>query len=131
MLGVDLVGSRWIEAAHVGWLVGPDGSSRIQRDRLDDQSDDQSASDKESDGKVSGGRGLTVCGEAATLGALGLTRYGVNHPATNGVGRSPTHPGCAPSWARRVGPRGRELQLARVTVRVGVVGLGREVDVDG
>jgi hypothetical protein len=37
MLGVDLVGSRRIEPAHVGWPVGPDGSRRIQKDRLDDQ----------------------------------------------------------------------------------------------
>jgi hypothetical protein len=47
MLGVDLIGSRRIEPAHVGWLIGPDGSSRIQKDRLEDQTDDQSASDKE------------------------------------------------------------------------------------
>ena len=37
MLGVDLDGSRRIEPAHVGWPVGPDGSKRIQTDRLDDQ----------------------------------------------------------------------------------------------
>jgi hypothetical protein len=49
MLGVDLVGSRRIEPAHVGRIVGPDGSRRIQKDRLDDQMDDQSASDRESD----------------------------------------------------------------------------------
>ena len=30
-------------------IVGPDGSRRIQTDRLDDHWDDQSASDKESD----------------------------------------------------------------------------------
>jgi hypothetical protein len=29
MLGVDLDGSRRIEPAHVGWLVGPDGYRRI------------------------------------------------------------------------------------------------------
>jgi hypothetical protein len=34
MLGVDLDGSRRIWAAHVGCLVGPDGSRRIQKDRL-------------------------------------------------------------------------------------------------
>jgi endonuclease/exonuclease/phosphatase family metal-dependent hydrolase len=33
----------------VGRIVGPDGSRRIQKDRLDDQMDDQGASDKESD----------------------------------------------------------------------------------
>src|SRR5215211_5195787 len=49
MLRVDLDGSRRIEPAHVGGLVGPDGSRRIQTDRLDDQMDDQGASDKESD----------------------------------------------------------------------------------
>jgi hypothetical protein len=32
MLGVDLDGSRRIEAAHVGCLVGPDRSRRIQKD---------------------------------------------------------------------------------------------------
>jgi hypothetical protein len=41
MFGVDLDGSRRIEPAHVGCLVGPDGSRRIQKDRLDDQTDDQ------------------------------------------------------------------------------------------
>jgi hypothetical protein len=29
MLGVDLDGSRRIEPAHVGCLIGPDGSRRI------------------------------------------------------------------------------------------------------
>jgi hypothetical protein len=51
MLGVDLDGSRRIEPAQVGCRVGPDGSRRIQKDRLDDQTDDQGASDAESDGK--------------------------------------------------------------------------------
>ena len=46
MLGVDLDGSRRIEPAHVGCLVGPDGSRRIQKDRLDDQTDDQGLSDR-------------------------------------------------------------------------------------
>jgi hypothetical protein len=55
MLGGDLVGSRRIEPAHVGWPVGPDGSKRIQKDRLDDHWDDQGASDKESDAKASMG----------------------------------------------------------------------------
>jgi hypothetical protein len=53
MLGVDLDGSRRIEPAHVGRLVDPDGSRRIQTDRLDDQMDDQGASDKVSDAKAS------------------------------------------------------------------------------
>jgi hypothetical protein len=53
MLGVGLVGSRRIGPAHVGGPVGPDGSRRIQKDRLDDQMDDQGAFDKESDGKAS------------------------------------------------------------------------------
>jgi hypothetical protein len=30
MIGVDLVGSRRIEPAHVGCLVSPDGSRRLQ-----------------------------------------------------------------------------------------------------
>jgi hypothetical protein len=51
MIRVDLDGSRRIEPAHVGRLVGRDGSRRIQKDRLDDHRDDQSASDTESDGK--------------------------------------------------------------------------------
>jgi hypothetical protein len=37
MLGIDLVGSRRIYPAQVGCPVGPDGSRRIQTDRLDDQ----------------------------------------------------------------------------------------------
>jgi hypothetical protein len=49
MIGVGRDGSRRIEAAHVDRTVGPDGSRRIQKDRLDDQTDDQSASDKQSD----------------------------------------------------------------------------------
>jgi hypothetical protein len=35
MLGIDLVGSRRIWAAQVGCPVGPDGSRRIQTDRLE------------------------------------------------------------------------------------------------
>jgi hypothetical protein len=59
MLGVDLDGSRRIEPAHVGCLVGPDGSRRIQKDRLDDQTDDQEPSDR-IDAKASKGvPGLT------------------------------------------------------------------------
>jgi hypothetical protein len=53
MLRVDLDGSRRIEPAHVRCLVGPEGSRRIQKDRLDDQTDDQSASDRKSDAKAS------------------------------------------------------------------------------
>jgi hypothetical protein len=49
MLGVDLVGSRWIWPAQVGWLVGLDGSRRIQTDRVDDHG----ASDRKPDGKAS------------------------------------------------------------------------------
>ncbi len=37
---------RRIWPAHVGWHVGPDGSRRIQKDRLDDQTDDQGLSDR-------------------------------------------------------------------------------------
>ena len=37
VLCVGLVGSRRIWPAHVGCLVGPDGSRRVQSDRLDDQ----------------------------------------------------------------------------------------------
>ena len=53
MLRVGLDGSRRIEPAHVGCLVGPDGSRPIQNDRLDDHRDDQGASDRESDAKAS------------------------------------------------------------------------------
>jgi hypothetical protein len=53
MIGVDLVGSRRIEPAHVGCAVAPDGSRRLQKDRLDDQTDDQCASDRASDGRAS------------------------------------------------------------------------------
>src|ERR671912_392442 len=49
MLGVDLVGSRRIWPAQVGWLVGLDGSRRIQTDRVDDHG----ASDRKPDGKAS------------------------------------------------------------------------------
>ena len=61
MLGVDPVGSRRISAAHVECRVGLDGSRRIQKDRLDDQTDDQGASDKESDAKASRTWELTLC----------------------------------------------------------------------
>jgi hypothetical protein len=53
MFGVSLDGSRRIQAAHVGCAVGPDGSRRIQKDRLDDHRDDQGASDRMSDGQIS------------------------------------------------------------------------------
>src|SRR4029450_6622465 len=66
MLGVDLDGSRRIRPAHVGWPVGPDGSRRIQTDRLDDHRDDQSASDEESDGKVSNPKPATPPTRART-----------------------------------------------------------------
>jgi hypothetical protein len=59
MLGVGLDGSRRIWAAYVGRLVGPDGSRRIQKDRLDDHWDDQGASDTKSDGKASNSRPAT------------------------------------------------------------------------
>jgi len=36
MFGVDPDGSRRIDPAHVGGLFGPDGSRRVQEDRLDD-----------------------------------------------------------------------------------------------
>jgi hypothetical protein len=66
MLGVDPLGSRRIEPAHVGCpsvqtapegsrriQKDPEGSRRIQKDRLDDQPDDQRASDTKSDGRAS------------------------------------------------------------------------------
>jgi hypothetical protein len=53
MFGVGLDGSRRIEPAHVGCLVAPDGSRRLQNDRLDDHRDDQGASDTTSDAKAS------------------------------------------------------------------------------
>jgi HIRAN domain len=51
MLGIDLDGSRRIEPAHVGCLVGPEGSRRTPTDRVDDHRDDQGASDTRSDAK--------------------------------------------------------------------------------
>ena len=45
MLGVELDGSRRIWPAHAGCPVGPDGSRRIQKYRLDDHRDDQGPSD--------------------------------------------------------------------------------------
>jgi hypothetical protein len=44
VLCVDLAGSRPIWPGHVGSPVGPDGSTRVRWDRLDDQPDDQSPS---------------------------------------------------------------------------------------
>src|SRR5829696_1601279 len=41
VLCVDLVGSRWIWPAHVGWVVDLVGSRPVPSDRLDDQTDDQ------------------------------------------------------------------------------------------
>jgi hypothetical protein len=41
VLSVELVGSRRICPAHVGYLVDPVGSRRTPSDRLDDQRDDQ------------------------------------------------------------------------------------------
>jgi hypothetical protein len=41
VLYVDLVGSRPIWPAHVGWPLGLDGSRRVLSDRLGDQADDQ------------------------------------------------------------------------------------------
>jgi hypothetical protein len=55
MIGVDLDGSGRIWPAQVGGLVGPDGFRRMQKDRLDDHRDNQSASDRMSDGKASMG----------------------------------------------------------------------------
>jgi hypothetical protein len=48
MLGVDLERSTRIWPAHVGWPVCPDGSRRIQKDRLDDHWDGQGSSDRRS-----------------------------------------------------------------------------------
>jgi hypothetical protein len=53
-LGVNLDGPRRIQPAHVGCLVGPDGSRRVQTDRLDDQMNDQGASDKNRMAKQAG-----------------------------------------------------------------------------
>jgi hypothetical protein len=67
MLGVGLDGSRRIQPAHVGWPFGPDGSRRIQKDRLDDHRDDQSASDTKSDGKASKGLQRRVFNASAAV----------------------------------------------------------------
>jgi hypothetical protein len=53
MLGVDLDSSRRVEPAHLGCLIGSDGSRRIQKDRRDSHRDDQGPSDRTSDGKAS------------------------------------------------------------------------------
>jgi pyridoxamine 5'-phosphate oxidase family protein len=55
VLRVDLVGSRRIWPAQVGCVVDPDGSRSNASDRRDDHRDDQSASDRMSDGKASMG----------------------------------------------------------------------------
>jgi hypothetical protein len=64
MLGVDLDGSRRIEPARVGWVGGPDGSRRIQTDRLDDQMDDQGPSDRNRMPKQAASGDLTLCAAA-------------------------------------------------------------------
>src|SRR5215207_8884403 len=74
VLCVDLVGSRRIWPAHVGGLVGPDGSRRIQKDRLDDQTDDQGPSDR--------------IGCQGKQGAFSSFRSPTRHPrGRTGVGR--------------------------------------------
>jgi hypothetical protein len=49
VLRVDLVGSRPIWPAHVGWLVGLVGSRPVPSDRLDDQTDDQARQTQRAD----------------------------------------------------------------------------------
>jgi hypothetical protein len=44
MLRVEPDGTGRILPAHVGCRVDPDGSRRLQKDRLDDQTDDQAHS---------------------------------------------------------------------------------------
>jgi hypothetical protein len=51
VLSVDLVGSRRIWPAQVGWAVGRIGSRRVQSDRPDDQRDDQGAGVTEHHGR--------------------------------------------------------------------------------
>jgi hypothetical protein len=50
MLSVEQDGPGRILAAHVGCAVGPDGSRRTQKDRLDDHRDDHRAFDSRSNG---------------------------------------------------------------------------------
>jgi hypothetical protein len=69
MLRIGLDGSRRIEPAHVGWPVGPDGSRRIQTDRLDDQMDDQGASDRNRMARQASPGAITLSATTATLGA--------------------------------------------------------------
>src|SRR4029453_9126383 len=64
VLRVDLIGSRRIWAAHVGCLVGPDGSRRLQTDRLDDQRDDQGPS-----GRLVGVGTAAACGPGPSRSA--------------------------------------------------------------
>jgi Single-strand binding protein family len=91
-LGVNLDGPRRIQPAHVGCLVGPDGSRRIQTDRLDDQMNDQGAYDKNRMARQAGdppfkGQGFThrqaaqlsACSAGDRAGALGgrfVVRFG-------------------------------------------------------
>jgi len=64
-------GSRRIWAAHVECLVGPDGSRRIQTDRLDDHRDDQGASDRTSDAIPRGGTDENLPGSSCRPLAAG------------------------------------------------------------
>ena len=90
VLSVGLIGSRPIWPAHVGCLVGPDGSRRIQKDRLDDHRDDQGPSDRRSDAQdeqllwwppipASGGWSLGLLLRVSG-GALGLLGLGTGRP---------------------------------------------------
>jgi hypothetical protein len=71
VLCVDLVGSRGIWPAHVGWVVDLVGSRRVPSDRLDDQTDDQGPSDIRSDAKASSPRSAIL--------AAGLDRVHYSH----------------------------------------------------
>jgi hypothetical protein len=110
MLGVGLVGSRRIWPAHVGCLVGPDGSRRIQKDRLDDQMDDQGAFDTESDDKASesrAGRPLRAEGDARPPTGVGCLPRG----------RSTLRAKSPPSGEARCAHRGHDRPARKPEVR--------------
>jgi hypothetical protein len=99
MLSVGLDGSRRIEPAHVGCAVGLDGSRQMQKDRLDDHRDDQSASDKESDAYR---RRPPLTGQLCSLAWSRSPRVTTRPVGDDGLGSLVASPGCrrAPTGGR-------------------------------
>src|SRR5215217_8073853 len=73
--------------------VALDGSRRIQTDRLDDQTDDQSASDRKSAAKASKGPSLALAAHSHALTIATRADQGVTGPARPGwlLGATPQH----------------------------------------